>query len=54
MRIIRQTQNLGPYVARNVGLAAATGELITTHDDDDWSHPDKLTIQASSLMESTS
>src|SRR5699024_1118167 len=51
VRIIKQARNYGAYVARNAGLAAATGEFITTHDDDDWSHPDKLAIQATNLIE---
>ena len=28
----------------------ATGDFITTHDADDWSHPEKIKIQASSLV----
>lgn len=48
--VIRQQENGGAYVARNTGLAEATGEYVTTHDDDDWSHPEKLATQASALM----
>ncbi len=32
-------ENRGPYVARNVGLNEAAGELITVQDSDDWAHP---------------
>lgn len=49
IRVVRQSQNLGAYVARNVGLSLAAGEYVTTHDDDDWSHPDKIAAQAEVL-----
>lgn len=50
IRLIRQSTNRGAYAARNVGLAEANGEYVTTHDDDDWSHPDKIATQAITLM----
>lgn len=50
IRVIRQQANLGSYAARNVGLAEATGAFVTTHDDDDWSHPEKIATQATALM----
>lgn len=50
IRIIRQRTNAGAYTARNAGLATAQGTFVTTHDDDDWSHPDKIAHQASVLM----
>ncbi|WP_311950122.1 glycosyltransferase family A protein [Halomonas piscis] len=48
-RLLRQPFNQGAYAARNRGLAAARGELITVHDSDDWSHPGKLAVQAQGL-----
>src|SRR5699024_4032739 len=42
--VLHQEVNAGAYVARNSGLRFATGEFVTTHDDDDWSHPDKIAI----------
>ena len=51
IKVIRQEQNLGAYCARNAGLAVATGEYITVHDDDDWSHGDKIATQVRHLME---
>lgn len=42
---LRQEKNAGAYVARNAGLAIATGDFITTHDGDDWSHPQKIEKQ---------
>jgi len=50
IRVIHQEQNTGAYVARNAGLMEATGEFITTADDDDWSHPDKIASQVSALI----
>lgn len=50
IRLVRQTENLGAYSARNAGLALATGDFITVHDDDDWSHPEKLAVQAQVLL----
>lgn len=54
IRVVRMENNLGAYVARNVGLAEATGEFVTTHDDDDWSHPDKIAMQISILIDDQS
>lgn len=51
VRVLHQQENAGAYVARNTGLAAATGEFITTHDDDDWSHPNKLAMQVNEMLE---
>lgn len=42
--------NRGAYIARNFGLDHATGEFITVHDDDDWSHPQKIEIQVKDLL----
>jgi len=51
IRLICAEANRGSYVARNIGLREATGEFVTTHDADDWSHPQKLEIQAQQLIE---
>lgn len=47
----RQPRNLGAYVARNTALHAATGEYITVHDADDWSHPQKIEVQVRHLID---
>ena len=47
--VIRQERNGGAYAARNRGLEAATGAFITTHDADDWSHPQKIERQLAFL-----
>ena len=50
IRVIPHAENQGAYVARNTGFAAAQGAFITVHDADDWSHPQKLELQARALM----
>lgn len=42
--------NQGPYVARNYALKEAKGEFVTCADADDWSHPEKIEIQAAHLL----
>ncbi len=54
VRLIRSESNRGTYVARNLGLQAATGEFITCHDADDWAHPQRIERQAVHLMDSPS
>lgn len=49
IRVLESEVASGAYIARNRGLAAARGELITVHDADDWSHPQKLQRQAELL-----
>ena len=51
---IRLPENQGAYTARNAGLERATGDFITTHDADDWSHPQKIEIQVSALLKEPS
>jgi hypothetical protein len=48
-RLIRMPANSGSYPCRNRALAEATGDFVTVHDSDDWSHPEKIRIQAEDL-----
>lgn len=50
-KLLHAGANQGPYVARNIALGEASGEFVTTHDADDWSHPRKLEIQARYLLD---
>lgn len=50
IRVISLPSNEGAYGARNAGLEASRGKLITTHDADDWSHPDKIARQVYDLL----
>jgi glycosyltransferase involved in cell wall biosynthesis len=45
IRVLRMLENRGAYVARNRGLDEATGDYVTIHDADDWSHPAKIETQ---------
>lgn len=49
VKAVQPPQNGGAYAARNFGLTYATGDLLTTHDSDDWSHPQKIATQVAYL-----
>ena len=51
VKVVRNPQNLGPYVSRNRALEMASGEFIAIADADDWSHPDRLSYQVERLNE---
>ena len=51
--LFEQAVNSGAYVSRNLGLKYARGEFITVHDDDDWSHPQKIERQVVPLIHSS-
>lgn len=51
IKYIEQPENGGAYAARNSGLSKAKGSLITTHDADDWSHPEKIARQVEALLD---
>ncbi|MDO6838036.1 glycosyltransferase [Paraglaciecola chathamensis] len=52
IRLVELDVNSGPYVARNKGLNFVEGQYITTHDSDDWSHPQKIEIQVTEIIKS--
>ena len=45
VKVHRSPRSLGAYGARNLALTFATGAVITCHDADDWSHPQKIERQ---------
>ena len=51
LKLIVQDRNAGAYPARNRGLSVAQGAFVTTHDADDWSHPQKIEEQLRALAE---
>ncbi|MGX9353370.1 glycosyltransferase (plasmid) [Shimia sp. W99] len=50
IRLLDGSAEPGAYPARNIGLAAAQGALITVMDADDWAHPAKIRLQARALL----
>lgn len=50
VRLLSTPENSGPYVARNIALEAADGEFVTVNDADDWSHSQKIEVQAKHLL----
>ncbi|MEV7618610.1 glycosyltransferase [Microbacterium sp. NPDC089321] len=55
IRVHKMPENGGTYRARNFAVTQlATGEFITVHDDDDWSHPRKIETQVSELLADSS
>lgn len=50
IKVHLRDHNEGAYPVRNFGLAKALGEFITVHDADDWSHPQKIELQARALL----
>jgi glycosyltransferase involved in cell wall biosynthesis len=49
-RIVDANPDLPFGVLRNLSLDAAAGELVCVWDDDDCSHPDRLTTQVTELV----
>ena len=50
VKLVRLCENNGAYVARNAALPHVTGDYVTVHDADDWSHPQKIELQMAELM----
>lgn len=48
-RLVRLKSQSGPYAARNLAMEGIRGDLITAHDADDWSHPQKIELQVREL-----
>lgn len=48
---IRLPCNVGTFVAKSIGLRHSSGEFVTCHDSDDWSHPMRIERQVRPLLE---
>lgn len=51
VKLIVNANSKGVYHARNLALQRASGDFITFHDGDDWSHPQKIERQVSLLID---
>ncbi|MEL6363082.1 MAG: glycosyltransferase [Pseudomonadota bacterium] len=51
LKIFKNDVNMGAYPTRNRALGLATGEFVTVHDSDDWSHPQMIEVQMRALMD---
>ena len=50
LKVYKNEENLGAYGTRNKALSLATGDYITVHDSDDWSHPQMLEVQLGAMF----
>ncbi len=50
IKLIKCHKNNGTYIAKNIGIQNSKGELVTCHDADDWSHPEKIKLQVDVLL----
>lgn len=46
----RNSCNVGAYGTRNHALSLATGDFVTVHDSDDWSHPQMIESQVRAML----
>lgn len=50
VRYLRMPHNAGTYAAKTAAFGQSTGEFVTCHDSDDWSHPLRLAWQIRPLL----
>lgn len=50
-RLLRMSRNGGSYLARQAAIEDSRGELVTTQDADDWSHPQRIAAQVAVLRQ---
>jgi len=50
IKLIKAQENRGLFYSRNLALQEAEGEYVTTHDADDWAHPEKIECQVRHLI----
>lgn len=52
IHVHKMEENGGTYRARNYAMThLVSGEFVTVHDDDDWSHPRKIEVQVQQLLD---
>ena len=51
---VQNDVNQGAYATRNRALDLATGDYVTVHDSDDWSHPQMLSVQMEAMIKDPS
>lgn len=51
IKVIELSENRGTYYARNIGISKSSGQFITFQDSDDWSHPERISIQLKYLLQ---
>lgn len=51
VKVVRHKMSRGPSAARNSGVAAATGDWVFFHDDDDLMHPSHLADLLAATLE---
>ncbi|MFC0268197.1 glycosyltransferase [Kushneria aurantia] len=49
LKVYQNKENSGAYPTRNRALHLSTGDVVTVHDSDDWSHPQMLEKQFDKL-----
>lgn len=54
IKYLRNAENIGAYPTRNLGYQNTSGDFVTVHDSDDWSHPQKIEKQIETLLKDTS
>jgi glycosyltransferase involved in cell wall biosynthesis len=50
LRVLRLNCNSGTYLAKNAAISIARGSIIMFQDSDDYSHPDRVTVQIAPLL----
>ncbi len=50
LRVFRTNVNGGTYLAKNIAISHATGDIVMFQDSDDYSHPDRAMVQVLPLL----
>ncbi|MFD2741609.1 glycosyltransferase family 2 protein [Sulfitobacter aestuarii] len=54
LKVFRVNVNGGTYLAKNIAIANATGDIVMFQDSDDYSHPERTMIQVLPLLQDPS